>query len=106
MEHAYEKEQLHEHVVPYKTYWIVWLALLGLTALTVYASYIDFGDLKTVVAVAIATAKATLVLLFFMHLLYDAPVFRWLFLVTIVMYVIFIAGTYADYMARTPGGLS
>jgi len=97
---SYTEEHAEEHIVPYSIYWIVWFVLIIFTALTIYASYVDFGNLKTVVAVAIATVKASFVLLFFMHLKYDAPLFRWLFLVTIVMYIIFVAGTYADYIAR------
>lgn len=49
------------------------VALLILTAITVGASYIDFGPANVVVALAIATVKATLVGLFFMHLLWDKP---------------------------------
>ncbi len=49
-------------------------ALLILTAVTVGASYIDFGQGNIVIALAIATVKATLVALFFMHLAHDKPV--------------------------------
>lgn len=52
------------------------LTLLVLTGLTVAASYIHFGSsaANVVVALTIATIKATLVALFFMHLLHDKPV--------------------------------
>ncbi|HEV2201673.1 MAG TPA: cytochrome C oxidase subunit IV family protein [Bryobacteraceae bacterium] len=49
-------------------------ALLILTLITVGASYIDFGQGNIVIALAIATVKATLVALFFMHLAHDRPV--------------------------------
>jgi cytochrome c oxidase subunit IV len=49
-------------------------ALLILTAITVGASYIDFGQGNVVIALFIATIKATIVALFFMHLRYDKPV--------------------------------
>lgn len=49
-------------------------ALLILTVITVGASYIDFGQGNIVIALAIATVKATLVSLFFMHLAHDKPV--------------------------------
>lgn len=49
-------------------------ALLILTLITVGASYIDFGQGNVVIALAIATVKATLVALFFMHLAHDKPV--------------------------------
>lgn len=56
------------------TYLRTLIALLILTGITVGASYIDFGSGNIVVALLIATIKATLVALFFMHLLHDKPV--------------------------------
>ena len=50
------------------------LALLFLTIVTVGASYIDFGSGNVVIALFIATVKATLVALFFMHLRWDKPI--------------------------------
>jgi cytochrome c oxidase subunit 4 len=50
------------------------ITLLILTTITVGASYINFGAMNVVVALTIATIKATLVALFFMHLLHDKPV--------------------------------
>lgn len=61
----------HEHAHPVtgpKTYGLVLLALLVLTVITVQASYFDFGPWNTVVALLIASAKGSLVALFFMHL--------------------------------------
>jgi cytochrome c oxidase subunit IV len=52
----------------------VLVALLILTALTVAASYVDFGSGNVVIALFIASIKAMLVALFFMHLRYDKPV--------------------------------
>lgn len=50
------------------------IALLILTVITVGASYIDFGSGNIVIALFIASIKASLVALFFMHLRYDKPV--------------------------------
>jgi cytochrome c oxidase subunit 4 len=50
------------------------LALLFLTIVTVAASYVDFGSGNVIIALFIATIKATLVALFFMHLRYEKPV--------------------------------
>jgi cytochrome c oxidase subunit 4 len=52
------------------------ISLLILTGITVAASYVNFGSssVNVVVALTIATIKATLVALFFMHLLHDKPV--------------------------------
>ena len=57
-----------------KLYAGVLAALLVLTVITVGASYLDFGSGNIVVAIGIATIKATLVALFFMHLKDDKPV--------------------------------
>jgi cytochrome c oxidase subunit 4 len=48
-------------------------ALIALTVITVAASYVNFGEFNLVVALAIAVIKASLVVLFFMHLLWDKP---------------------------------
>ena len=57
-----------------KIYLAVLLALLFLTLVTVGASYIDLGPANIVVAILIATTKASLVGLFFMHLIHDRPI--------------------------------
>ncbi len=61
------------HISPTKTYIYVGVALLILTIITVAASYINFGSLliNVIIALIIATIKASLVLLYFMHLKYE-----------------------------------
>ena len=66
-EHFYDKHAA-------KIYLAVLLALLFLTIVTVGASYVDLGPANIVVALLIATTKASLVGLFFMHLLHDKPI--------------------------------
>jgi cytochrome c oxidase subunit IV len=51
----------------------VFAALIALTILTVAASYVNFGEFNLIVALAIAVIKASLVVLFFMHLIWDKP---------------------------------
>jgi cytochrome c oxidase subunit 4 len=63
----------HEHGGP-KIYTRNLLALLILTIITVGASYIDFGPANVVIALVIASIKATLVALIFMHLLYEKKI--------------------------------
>jgi cytochrome c oxidase subunit 4 len=60
-------------VVPLRLLVGVLAALLVLTVVTVAVTYVDLGPLNLVVALAIATVKATLVLLYFMHLRWDRP---------------------------------
>jgi cytochrome c oxidase subunit 4 len=65
------------HTVSLRVYYAIFLTLLVLTGLTVSAATIDLGRLNIVVALAIAVVKATLVLLYFMHLRYS-PRLTWL----------------------------
>jgi cytochrome c oxidase subunit 4 len=60
------------HVAQAKVLLSTWGALMVLTAMTVLATTVDFGpSINLAVAMAIAVVKATLVVLFFMHLFYD-----------------------------------
>ena len=73
--HAHPEHEEHFHDKhAAKIYLAVLLALLFLTIVTVLASYVDLGPANIVVALLIATTKASLVGLFFMHLLHDKPV--------------------------------
>jgi cytochrome c oxidase subunit 4 len=55
------------HVAPKSMYYMVFLALIAGTGLTVAAASVDMGPLNNVVMLTIAVIKATLVILFFMH---------------------------------------
>ena len=60
------------HVAPVKVLLGTWIALMFLTVITVAATKVDFGsNINLALAMAIAAVKATLVVLFFMHLRYD-----------------------------------
>jgi cytochrome c oxidase subunit IV len=61
-------------IVPRRVYYNIFAALLALTLLTVGAAFLDLGRLNTVIALTIAVGKATLVLLFFMHVRYSSHV--------------------------------
>jgi cytochrome c oxidase subunit IV len=56
-----------EHIVPIRTYLIIFALLLLGTALTTVIAYIDLGPFNVVAMLLIAFTKATLVILFFMH---------------------------------------
>ena len=58
----------HSHASPLKTYFAVWAALLVGTGLTYLAALLNLGRFNAPVALIIATTKALLVALFFMHL--------------------------------------
>ena len=67
-----EHQEHEHHIVSPKVYATILLALLVGTALTVWASYIDLGILNPIIALGIACTKATLVVLFFMHVKYSS----------------------------------
>lgn len=92
------EDQGHTHHT--KAYVGVWLALLVLTAVTVYVSYFDFGEWNIFVAMLVATIKATLVCLYFMHLKYDNRMDQVVFISSFVFLAIFIALTLSDVMER------
>ena len=71
--HGNHEDTHHDphHVIEFSTYIRIFVALLVLTVITVAASRFDFGEWNTVIAFAIATVKAFLVLAYFMHLKYD-----------------------------------
>lgn len=88
------------HILPLKLYLGIGSLLLFLTAVTVWASYIDLGEFNIVLAMAIAAFKASLVILFFMHLLYDNKIYMFAFVLSIVMLAFLLAVTLFDTMKR------
>jgi cytochrome c oxidase subunit 4 len=89
------------HVIPKKTYFLVFGSLLVLTALTTSMAYVDLGPWNTVVALVIACCKATLVLLFFMHLRWSTQLNRVVLLSALLWLVILIGITSIDFLSRT-----
>jgi cytochrome c oxidase subunit 4 len=88
------------HLVSYGTYLLTWFALLLLTALTVTVAGMHLGGLSILGAILIASAKATIVLLIFMHLRYEARVFRIMVVVVLVTLAVFIGLTFLDISFR------
>lgn len=88
------------HVLPLSTYFGVWLALVVLTVVTVAVSRFDFGSGNTIIAMAVATTKATLVALFFMHLLYDNKLNLVILLTSLLFVAIFFAPVLVDLGSR------
>ena len=88
------------HIVPIRTYVLVATVLLVLTAVTVAVAFMDLGALNNIVALSIAVTKATLVVLFFMHVRYSTPL-TWLTVIGGFFWlVLLLAITYADYLSR------
>lgn len=89
-----------QHLIPYKTYVLIWLALCTLTLVTVAVSYADMRHMTIIVALLIACAKSTLVVLWFMHVKFENRAIWWFLIATILTYVTFVLLTFADYSFR------
>ncbi len=85
-EHGNPDEQGHVHIVPPRLLVAVWGALMVLTVVTVAVAQFDFGDLNIVIALAIAAVKASLVVLYFMHMRWERP-FNAILLVGSILFV-------------------
>lgn len=84
----------------YRTYIIVWIGLLALTAATVLVSYVNLGMGNVVAALAIASLKASLVALYFMHLRYENRLVWAFALVPLFFLALIVCGTLADTLFR------
>jgi cytochrome c oxidase subunit 4 len=95
-------ENASEHRVPTAAgYALAWLVLVVLATVTLFASRAVTGGWGLVVAFAIATAKAVLVIAFFMHLAGGRPIYRIVFAVAIGFLVLLVVGIMADVGARS-----
>ena len=92
---------MSEHIVPVRIYLMIFFVLLVGTALTVAAAFADFPwRLNTIVALTIATVKATFVVLYFMHVRYSARLV-WVIVIAALFWMgILFAFTLSDYFTR------
>ena len=91
------------HIVGPGVYLVILFALLVGTALTVWASYVDLGFWNPIIALAIATTKAVLVVLFFMHVWYSTKLTKLTIIAGIFMFLVLISMTLTDYISRAWG---
>jgi cytochrome c oxidase subunit 4 len=91
---------MSEHVVPKKIYVAVWATLMVMTLVTTLVAFVDLGRLNTVVALAIATFKATLVVLFFMGAKYSPRLTRVVILAGLFWLAILLVFSSVDYLTR------
>jgi cytochrome c oxidase subunit IV len=82
------------------SYILVFLTLMVLTVVTVAVSKIDLGEFNTLVAMAIAILKATVVILWFMHVIHS-PRMTWIIVLSSFLWlgVLFVL-TFSDYLTR------
>jgi cytochrome c oxidase subunit 4 len=91
---------MSEHLVSRKIYFGIFGALMLLTGLTVWVATFDLGRWNAIVALSIAVIKATLVVLYFMHVRYSSKL-TWVFVCAgIIWLIILFAFTLSDYLTR------
>jgi len=88
------------HILPVKLYLIIGSALLVLTAITVFSASIDLGFFNIIIALGIASLKASLVALFFMHLYFDNKLYGFILAAALFFLTSLIALTLIDTMRR------
>ena len=93
---------MSEHIVPVRIYLMIFLALMAGTGLTVWAGFRDFpGPLNVIIALTIASIKATLVVLYFMHLRYSSRLVWIIFVSALFWMGLLFALTFSDYWTRS-----
>lgn len=90
----------HQHVMPVRTNIAVFVALLLLLVATVGAARLPLGEWHVPVAMAIATVKAALIMLFFMHLLFSHRLTMIISVASFFWLAIMVALTLNDYLTR------
>jgi len=92
---------MSEHIIPAKTYVAVWATLMVLTVVTALVSFVDLGPFNPVVALVIATFKATLVVLFFMHVKYTHEKLTKTVVIAAIFWLLLLLGlSLVDYATR------
>jgi cytochrome c oxidase subunit 4 len=91
---------MSQRIITPATYYAVFAALIALTCLTVGLSFYDLGQWHAAAGLGIATSKALLVALFFMHVLYSSRL-TWLVILCALFWLAMLIGlTLADYLTR------
>ena len=91
---------MSEHIVSKKTYYTIFSALMVGTALTVGAAFINLHNFNIVVALLIAGVKASLVILFFMHVKFSSKLTKLWVSLGFIWLALMLAITLTDYFTR------
>lgn len=90
----------HPHIMPVRTSVAIFIALLLLLVATVGAAYLPLGPLHFPVAMTIAAAKAVLIVLFFMHVIYSSRLTKIITVAGFLWLAIMLTLTLSDYWSR------
>jgi cytochrome c oxidase subunit 4 len=96
-------EHAEHHIVGPKTYAIIFITLLTFTGITVAAAFVNLGILNPIVALAIASTKAVIVILFFMHVFYQSKLIKMTVAAGFFTFLVLITMTLSDYISRAWG---
>lgn len=96
-------EHVEHHIVTPTVYLLVFGTLLLFTGVTVGAAYLELGVLNPVVALGIASFKATVVILFFMHVKYQSRLIKMTIAAGFFTFLVLITMTLSDYISRAWG---
>lgn len=96
-EHAvHDSHHGFAHPAPVWQLLAVFFALVALTIATVFQATLDLGNMELILSLFIATIKASLVILFFMHMIHDKPLNAIIFLSSFVFVALFLGFTLMD----------
>jgi len=88
------------HISPVRNYVGIFITLMVLTMVTVGVAFVNLGQMNKVVALGIATFKATLVVLYFMHVKYSSRLTKLVVASGFFFLIILLGLTMADYVSR------
>jgi cytochrome c oxidase subunit 4 len=93
-----------KHIVSPTVYIVIFVSLMLGTGITIWAAFQNFGKFNIVIALAIATIKATLVVLYFMHARYSPKRTQLVIVCSVFWLAIMLALTLSDYTTRPQQG--
>ena len=95
---------MSEHILSSKLYYGIWIALMILTLVTAGVATIDLGPFNTIVALLIASSKALLVILFFMHVKYTSEKLTKMVIISSIFWMLILLFlSLSDYSTRHLG---
>jgi len=89
-----------EHTVSPRVYVTIFVSLMLLTVVTVWVAFFDLGWWNIFVAITIAVFKATLVILYFMHVRYSSKLTQTIVVAGVLWLILLLVLTFSDYLTR------
>ena len=105
MSHTQDAAHAQHVITPTRTYLLVWLGLIIGTVVTYFAALQDFGWMNTPIALSIAFAKASLVVIYFMGVRYNTPLTKVVVVAGLFWLLIMFGLTMGDYLTRASLGV-